>query len=241
MADLPDLAFAGVYFLLAPLLDWLVLWPRFVAAARAGAPRARLICYRVAIALEWLATALAVALWARAGRPWRELGLVVPEGWRLVAGLAPALAIVALARAQQKAIAGLALERRRAAGARLGSLGLLTPRSDVEARWFSALSVSAGFCEELLYRGYLQWVVRGWLPAGGAACVVIVLFGGAHVYQGRSGALRATLVGAVFGGLALLTRSILPSILLHALVDLCSGAAGRALLHDDAPRPRAVP
>lgn len=54
----------------------------------------------------------------------------------------------------------------------------------------------------------------------------MVIFGIAHGYQGVQFATRAFFAGVVMGALALVTGSVLPGMLLHALVDLVGGYAG---------------
>jgi membrane protease YdiL (CAAX protease family) len=39
------------------------------------------------------------------------------------------------------------------------SISLYMPRTKNEFRWFIILSISAGICEELLYRGFLMWYI----------------------------------------------------------------------------------
>jgi membrane protease YdiL (CAAX protease family) len=107
---------------------------------------------------------------------------------------------------------------------------------------FAPLAVTAGICEELLFRGYLVWFLTPWLGLWGAAGLSVVSFGVAHGYQGPTFAVRAFLAGAVMGGLALLTGSVLPGMVLHAVVDLAGGYAGyRALRETPAPAPTASP
>ena len=42
------------------------------------------------------------------------------------------------------------------------------------------LCFTAGICEELLFRGYLVWVLKAWIGLGAAAGVIMVIFGLAH-------------------------------------------------------------
>ena len=48
-------------------------------------------------------------------------------------------------------------------------------------------------------------------------------FGAVHAYQGWSGAVRAGLLGFVFGVVVLLTGSVWPAVLAHAGLDLLAG------------------
>jgi membrane protease YdiL (CAAX protease family) len=55
------------------------------------------------------------------------------------------------------------------------------------------------------------------------------LFGLVHLYLGRMHAVRAAIVGAVFGLLVIGTGSLLMAIVLHTAMDLIGGAfTGRA-------------
>ncbi len=69
----------------------------------------------------------------------------------------------------------------------------LLPQTATEKRWFDAVSVTAGICEEIIYRGFLFAYFAAWLP-GAAAGVVIVLaglvFGLGHLYQGAAGIVK---------------------------------------------------
>ena len=67
----------------------------------------------------------------------------------------------------------------------------------------------------------------------------VALFGAAHLYQGAAGALGATLVGAVAAGLYLWCGSLVPSMLLHAAIDLSSGWMAYEVLRE--PRPCSSP
>jgi uncharacterized protein len=113
---------------------------------------------------------------------------------------------------------------------------------------FAALCVTAGICEEWVCRGFLFRYFGAWPSVGGvvahgtawqygltAAFVIsTIIFGANHFYQGVSGVIQTTVLGAVFGLIYLWTGSLLIPMIVHALVDL------RALLllmgvngHDD--------
>ena len=85
---------------------------------------------------------------------------------------------------------------------------------------------TAGVCEEFLYRGWLLQLLGA---AFGSAWIGLILssilFGFAHSYQGRKGIIGTGVLGLVFGGVFVLSRSLLPGQLLHAFMDLKNGYA----------------
>jgi membrane protease YdiL (CAAX protease family) len=88
---------------------------------------------------------------------------------------------------------------------------------------FTVVGVTAGVCEEWLYRGFFLAVVAalaGGLPTGLLVVVAAVAFGLAHAYQGPVGILTTGLLGGVMAALYLQTGSLLLPVLLHAAIDL---------------------
>jgi hypothetical protein len=225
-----DLAFAVLFAGMYPLWEARAAWPRLRAAIAAGEPGALVRGYRFLLAAEWLAVAVLAVRWLDAGRSWAELGLAAPVGWRLAAGVALVLGSASFVRAQVRAAGRLRPDRRAAVLQRFASLVPVLPRTRGELRWCMAVSITAGVCEELLFRGFLVWTLRPFLGVWMAAAATAVLFGLGHAYQGRQGIVRTTLGGVLFGGVALLTHSLLPGMAVHALADLGSAATGYALL-----------
>jgi len=171
---------------------------------------------------EWVLALAAVALSIAARRSPGALWLAPPVGWRAWAGFVPVLGYAALMLLQARTIGAkpAALTRLRD---RLQPLRALIPHTPGELRLFGLLSVTAGICEEFFYRGYLVWVLAFWIGVLPAAIVSMVAFGLAHGYQGGKFGFRAFGVGVVFGVMALVTRSALPGMILHAAIDLGSG------------------
>nr|PZN40153.1 MAG: CPBP family intramembrane metalloprotease [Actinomycetota bacterium] len=98
----------------------------------------------------------------------------------------------------------------------------LLPRDRTERWYAAALAISAGVCEEILYRGVLIAVgvhVLG-LSLPVAAGLSLALFAIGHLYQGLRGMLAVLFAGFCLTWLYLRTGSLVPVILLHILIDL---------------------
>jgi membrane protease YdiL (CAAX protease family) len=102
--------------------------------------------------------------------------------------------------------------------------GFLLPKTLSESLVWIVVSLAAGICEELVYRGYLQqqlWSLTGSLPA--ALFLQAVIFGAGHIYQGWKPALVTAIYGLIFGLVAAWRRSIIPGAIAHAVVDILGG------------------
>jgi len=192
-------------------------------------PAMRNHLYRQALLLQWTFTLATVALWLVARRPWEALGLVFHvTAWSLAvpAGMAMVVAYVVatLPRTLRDHDALLKVRER------LSGVERMLPRTDAEMKTFTLLSVTAGICEEFLYRGYLFWYLAHWLPQPYVLLVAALVFGIGHSYQGMRGMVTTGIAGLFLGGLYLLTGSLYLSMAIHALTDLYSGTLGRAAL-----------
>src|SRR5262245_40233154 len=106
------------------------------------------------------------------------------------------------------------------------SIAMFLPRGPAESALWIAVSVTAGFVEEFVFRGYLMrqftaWTGRPWLGLVLQAAV----FGIAHGYQGVMACARIAAYGALFGLLAAWRRSLVPGMIGHALHDVLAGIA----------------
>ncbi len=100
----------------------------------------------------------------------------------------------------------------------------MIPQARTEKAVYAGVSVTAGICEELVFRGFLIAALRaatGSLPA--AVLLSAGAFGIAHAHQDAAGALRATLLALVLTIPLLVTGSLYPAIAAHATVDLVAG------------------
>jgi uncharacterized protein len=108
----------------------------------------------------------------------------------------------------------------------------LLPVKPLEFLPYSVLAITAGICEEFIYRGFaIAALSRAQLPSWLVVLVTSVLFGLAHAYQGRGGILSTGLFGVLLAIGRLAWGSVVPVMLWHAGLDLAAGlAAPRYLL-----------
>ena len=220
----PDHLLAVVLVILFPVRAALFSYRRLTTAEPGDLPRVRLALYRQGIAIQWTLAAMAVALWAWQRRPWAMLG-VIPRLNGGLLGVAVGFAIIAGYVLSQR---GRALEDPEALARlrhQMRNVERMMPRSPGELRWFAWLSVTAGICEELLYRGYLIWYLGAWFAVVPAALIASVVFGLGHAYQGPRGIAVTSLVGAFMSAIYLLTGSLVACSAFHALMDLHTGHA----------------
>jgi hypothetical protein len=109
-------------------------------------------------------------------------------------------------------------------------LGPLLPQTGLELGLWFALSATAGFCEEVMFRGYLQKQFRAMTRSSAAAIVLQgMVFGIAHAYQGGRRIILIGMYGALFGILAAWRKSLRPGMIGHTMQDSFSGIVFRLL------------
>jgi membrane protease YdiL (CAAX protease family) len=170
----------------------------------------------------WIFTVVGIFLWAYEGRAWREVGLSVPEGWRLWGGLGVVL-IVALVYARDVVGSVRARAKIREQLQDLGTLAAMTPRTRSEFQLWVVVSLTAGVWEEFLFRGYFIWVFHHWLGWSVAAAASLLVFALAHSYAGTKGVLKSAFGGVLFTAVVALCGSLLPAMVIHALFDVGTG------------------
>jgi uncharacterized protein len=181
-----------------------------------AAPRvSHLLLFPVVIAFEW--TTFLFALWrsnrafadylARAARNSRALLLDIPI----------ALLLSAMSFLLEPVMVRV-----------LGQTGWaplegMHPRNAPEIALWIAMALSAGICEEAIFRGYLQQQFSAWTDNvsvgvfAQAAC-----FGLAHAYQAWKNIALIFVLGCIFGVFAVWRKGLRTNMIAHALVDVVS-------------------
>ena len=214
-----------VFFLIvvAPLWDRYEI-PRLKASVE---PRKKIRFYRKIMIASWAFAVLAVLTtgWAAVYHPprtpgdatWMDSGTrsgLFVEG--LTVGLLIAIFIPAVLALRSEAI-------RKKAGKAARKLAFLLPSTGEERRWWRLVCITAGICEEIVYRGFLlrYWHVMPFhLSLTWALAVASVIFGIGHLYQGIAGAVQTFVVGFVLGAMFVVTGSLVLPIVVHAVMDL---------------------
>jgi len=207
-------------------------YPRFKRAVESGDGEARSRQYQKTTLRQWVLASVAALVWFRAGRTAEELGLGVAFGLRFWIALGAAAALAFVWR--QLFLAAMNDEAGRASlVAQLRTLQPLLPSTARELRLFIALSITAGICEELLFRGYLIGYLT-FVIGFPAACVLSgVLFGVGHLYQGPRQAAKIIVLGLVFVAFYVGSGSLWIPMALHALLDAAQGRLAFRLLKSE--------
>ncbi|MFQ5816958.1 MAG: lysostaphin resistance A-like protein [Terriglobia bacterium] len=186
--------------------------------------RLRAWVYRSIILAEWGLLALFFSLLLLDGRYPAQFGLrLSSSAWRedLLWGGAASMVAIGLGEFWW------ALERRRGWGGR-DFMQALLPRTRRE-KWLAlGLAVTAGYCEEFLYRGFLMTVLDNWLSsvwlAGG---ISVLLFALAHVPYGKLGVMSALTGGTVLALAFSATGRLAAPVLAHVAYDCYAFFTGR--------------
>jgi membrane protease YdiL (CAAX protease family) len=189
--------------------------------------RTKLRLYATILVLEWALVAVTVAIAHRHGLTLADLGQTLGN-WRLT------LAVTVLAFVGLLLLTGFNIRQVRHASreeleATVERARKFVPVGSTEVAAFAFVALTAGICEEILYRGWLVHFLGAvfgsiWIGVIAAA----ILFGIGHAYQGRQGMLATGFLGLVFGSMFVFVKSLVPGQALHAGIDLVNGIlAGR--------------
>src|SRR5271155_1815440 len=191
--------------------------------------RERLSLYASTIAFQWLAVGVVAWRAGVRGLTLDELGLVIHGRWRiLIAAIVGAATLGGLQWLNLRRMgrsSGKAREFIQALAERI------LPQARIELLPFLALAVTAGLCEEFLYRGFAMAALsRAGLPVWGVVLVSSALFGLAHLYQGRGGLVSTLVVGTVFGTARIAYDGLAAVAIWHMAIDAVAGIAGPTYL-----------
>lgn len=206
-----------------PLWDWYEI-SRLRASTE---PRKKIRYYRKIVIALWICAVIAVSTTglniaftfhkAPGEIGWLDAG---SRGTRVVEGITAGIMLVILLPA---ALALRSEKIRAKAGRAAKKLAFLLPSTREERGWWWLVCITAGVCEEVVYRGFLlhyMHVVPWHINLNWALVLAALIFGVGHLYQGVGGAIQTAVIGFVLGCLFLITGSLLVPIVLHVVLDL---------------------
>ena len=213
---------------LAILGAWAFLGRIVAEQMRAAVNPHRLRFYLLTLFFEWLLFIFVVVGVRRSGAPAR---FVLGDRWQSIRQVLRDIGIAAafwLVSAGILLVLGWLL---RVAGHR-PNMEFILPHGGVELTVWIALSITAGICEETVFRGYLQrqfMALTKSVPAG--ILLSAAAFGAAHAYQGIRLVILIALYGAMFGILAHWRGSVRPGMIAHAWQDSLNGVLAGLTKH----------
>lgn len=174
------------------------------------------------ILMLWLSLSIVIVMWLYQGGSLKELGIVQPDDSAIILSailsILSLLLVIILARRIK-----LSAEFRRWYMSTNEHLDYLLPRTKAERNTFYLLSITAGICEEIIFRGFVFAYLLQYMDIFWVVIVSSVLFGLAHSYQGLKGVPVTGSIGLLLALIYVYTGSIWASMVLHALIDLGAG------------------
>lgn len=197
---------------------------------------ARVLFYRTLVLWEWSWVVVLIVIVFPVSQPFQWIGLTLPNllGWIILAALLLGIGLsIFLIRRNPRSMAAMQHS--------LQQISVLLPVTRQERKWFIVSAITAGICEELLYRGFLIRYLSIYFPGLGFLVISIIsgiVYGLSRAYQGMKGVLQTSMMGFSYaiiyflsgnllsniGGSQVsgITGSLLPAMVFHALVDLRS-------------------
>ena len=225
--------FLLIFFVLAVIVPWRG-WTRMqrLRSLPQISSRERVGLYLTAMAAQWIITAVVA---------WRAFARGFGRGTLgIQAQSLPEVLVIGIVGAALIGVAHWFNLRRvgrmtNPAANRIKELAAkIFPRSASETLIFCGLAVTAGICEEFLYRGFAFAAFRqAHFPVWAILPFSSVLFGLAHAYQGRAGMLGTLILGTIFGCVRILYDSLVPVVFWHIAIDIVAGLVGRLYLIDN--------
>jgi membrane protease YdiL (CAAX protease family) len=207
---------------------WAYLARMFTDRLSASATPHRSGTYLLTIFMEWVVFLLVVAgVW----RNGSSVFLVIGERWRSGRQLLRDIGIAAGFWVVAVALLFVFSKLLRVPGM-AHNMQFMLPHSGPETALWVALSVTAGICEETIFRGYLQRQFIAMTRSAPAGIVLsAIAFGAAHAYQGPRFVILISLFGAMFGILAYWRGTVRPGMIAHAWQDTLGGVVSALAKH----------
>ncbi len=197
-------------------------------------PNARLLFYRIQVVWEWSWVVVLVLILIPLPNRLAYLGLTLPSlyGWIILAALLLGIVLsIFLIRRNPDSLAAMQKN--------LAASSYILPGTATERKWYAAMAVTMGICEELLYRGFFLRFLTITFP--GMDFIIVCIIGGivyglSRAYQGGRGVITTAITGFSYGIIyylsgnllylvfnnvqSAITVSLVPVIIFHIMSEL---------------------
>ncbi|HNP19230.1 MAG TPA: CPBP family intramembrane metalloprotease [Fulvivirga sp.] len=100
------------------------------------------------------------------------------------------------------------------------------PKTKREFNWFIILSISAGICEEIIFRLFLFEYLNENIGLLIAFVLTNIIFALTHIGMGKQNIISSFILGLLFSAIYYFTDNIWIAILLHIAIDINGGILG---------------
>lgn len=100
------------------------------------------------------------------------------------------------------------------------------PKTYKELKWFLFLSVSAGICEEIMFRLFFFEFLKGNTNLILAFVLTNIIFAITHIGSGKNNLISSFILGLLFSAIYYFTDNIWIAIILHISIDINAGILG---------------
>lgn len=100
------------------------------------------------------------------------------------------------------------------------------PKSKREFIWFNLLSLSAGICEEIIFRLFMFSYLLENTNLAIAFILTNVIFALTHMGSGKQNIIGAFILGLLFTAIYYFTNNIWLPMILHSAIDISAGVLG---------------
>ena len=183
-----------IFVIVYPAYDYFYSTPKFKKNALKNIPKIRIHEFQKGIAWIWILSILTLAVWLYNERSLVNLGLDISILWSVWLGLILLIMGLIYILYIYKTIKKDTAQRsniKTKMNATEASIYLHQTKDDF--MWFIPVAISAGICEELLFRGFLMWYINEFSSIILAIILSSILFGLAHSFQGWKGVIQSGL------------------------------------------------
>ena len=171
----------------------------------------------------WFLAAAVVGLWLWNGRPLSLMGFNIITGSTATWAVTIAMVIFYIADITYSIVSPEELKKTHD---QWEATVPFLPESPREMPAYIFMCLSAGICEEIMYRGFLVTYFIDPMAKGFpfmAAAFPAVLFSLAHFYQGYKAMGKIFLLSLLFALIFIFSKSLIIVVIIHFLIDLVGG------------------